>query len=90
MFGLHHWHRHARTATTVGRTASTVESELALRLTREFREMPGLCLTLAQAARLCSADQVVTGRALEALVHGGVLWRDRRLYRAARAHRWCA
>jgi hypothetical protein len=52
--------------------------------------MPGLCLTLAQAARLCSADEVLTARVLESLVRTGMLWRDRRLYRAVYVQHKCA
>ena len=43
------------------------------RIEAEFREMPGLSLTLPQAARLFSLDLLECERALQALVRGGTL-----------------
>jgi hypothetical protein len=39
------------------------------RVRAEFTEMPGLHLTIRQAARLCGLDQAVCDRAVETLVH---------------------
>ena len=39
------------------------------RVRAEFIEMPGLRLTIRQAARLCGLDQAVCDRAVETLVH---------------------
>lgn len=46
---------------------------LQMRVSAEFREMPGLTLTLPQAARLFSIDAARCERVLGALVEGGVL-----------------
>ena len=48
---------------------------LTLLLRGMYREMPGLKLTVPQAARLCSADASECERALERLVHDGELRR---------------
>ena len=47
--------------------------ELLVRITAEFAEMPGLILTLAQAARLFSMDRARCERILGSLVRRGVL-----------------
>ena len=44
----------------------------------EYREMPGLSVTEAQAQRLWALDRTTCRRALDALVHRGVLRRTRR------------
>lgn len=41
----------------------------------EYREFPGMSLTLAQARRLCGAEQWICGFALEALMEAGFLQR---------------
>jgi DNA-binding IclR family transcriptional regulator len=46
---------------------------LRARVSAEFREMPGLVLTLAQAARLFSLDASRCERVLDSLVDCGVL-----------------
>jgi hypothetical protein len=48
---------------------------IAERIRGEFREMPGLTLTLAQAVRLCSLDAAACGAALFRLVEDGFLRR---------------
>jgi hypothetical protein len=45
------------------------------RLRAEFLEMPGLRLTVAQAARLCSIEATICQAALNALVEAGFLRR---------------
>jgi len=50
---------------------------LIARLRAEFREMPGLQLTSAQAARLFGLDASVCDRLLESLVQEGVIGRRR-------------
>lgn len=47
--------------------------DLIRRLRKEFREMPGLRLTEAQVARLCTADAFTSASALRALVSSGFL-----------------
>lgn len=44
----------------------------------EYREMPGLSVTEAQAQRLWGLDNTTCKRALDTLVQRGVLWRTRR------------
>jgi hypothetical protein len=66
------------------------EDELHLRVTAEFLEMPGLSLTLPQAARLFSLDPVRCERVLVALVERGILATDGRAFARADAGRRCA
>jgi hypothetical protein len=56
----------------------------------EFREMPGLNLTLAQAARLFSLERVHCERVLDALVVSGVLATDGVGFARADSGRRCA
>jgi DNA-binding IclR family transcriptional regulator len=46
------------------------------RVRREFRDMPGLMLTLAQAGRLWSLDTHTCNEVLAQLVEAGFLGRD--------------
>ena len=46
---------------------------LANRIRAEYREMPGLCLTVAQACRLWQMDATTCTIVLETLVEEGVL-----------------
>ena len=55
---------------------SPVEFDLCARVWAEFREMPGLNLTLPQAARLLSRDHARCAGVLDALVLSGVLATD--------------
>ena len=50
-------------------------SLIAERIRGEFREMPGLVLTAAQACRLWSLDVSTCHSALTQLVDAGFLWR---------------
>jgi hypothetical protein len=58
-----------------GRPPATLpdEERLCSRIRAEFREMPGLTLTLAQAARLFSVDRARCERVLTVLVQQGHL-----------------
>ena len=47
------------------------------RVLGEYREMPGLCLTLPQAARLWQIDARACESLLDALVEQGILKRTR-------------
>jgi hypothetical protein len=52
-------------STHAGRSAPAVESTLAsllLRIRSEYEDMPGLCLTLRQAARLWNLEPAVCER----------------------------
>lgn len=52
------------------------EQDLCTRVTAEFREMPGLKLTVPQASRLFSIEPKQCERVLGALVHAGHLAAD--------------
>jgi len=56
------------------------ERELCVRLESEFREMPGLMLTLPEAARLFSLDAALCERVLQMLVHAGYLTTNGRAF----------
>ena len=62
------------------RYPATPETELAHEVCDEYREMPGLCLTLAQACRLWTVPPPVAQRVLDNLVAGHVLRRSGDLY----------
>lgn len=55
------------------RSAST--TSITERVRGEFREMPGLTLTVAQAGRLWSLDAPTCNRVLDGLVEAGFLCR---------------
>jgi hypothetical protein len=55
------------------RRAHAPRKSLVHRICSEFNEMPGLCLTTAQASRLFSLEQEVCARVFSELVEGGVL-----------------
>jgi hypothetical protein len=50
-----------------------MDQNLALRIRSEYAEMPGMCLTLAQACRLWQADPEECARVLDTLVREGLL-----------------
>ena len=68
-------------------TDNTLEGDLRTRVSCEFLEMPGLRLTVAQAARLFSLDRERCRRLLESLVQNGVLTTDGTVYQVAGAGR---
>jgi len=54
-------------------------SQLARRIRSEYREMPGMTLTLAQARRLWHLDETICEQIFEALLKSGFLhrtWRN--------------
>lgn len=57
-------------------TACGEEYALCARVQAEFREMPGLRLTLPQASRLFSIEPARCEQVLGALVHAGCLATD--------------
>ena len=65
-------------------------AELKARARSEFLEMPGLRLTVPQAARLCAASGDDCRRVLEELVADGFLCRAADCYRRADSGRRCA
>ena len=62
----------------------SIDARLVDRVLGEYREMPGLALTIEQARRLWGCDAVTCQRIVDVLVERHVLrWsRDRRLIRA--------
>ena len=62
----------------------SIEARLVARVLGEYREMPGLALTIEQARRLWGCDAVTCQRIVDLLVERHVLrWSDdRRLIRA--------
>jgi hypothetical protein len=54
--------------------------DLVALIKSEYLEMPGLCLTLPQAARLWNTDQRECFSAFESLVREGFLYRSRDMY----------
>ena len=63
------------------------EARLCTRIHGEFREMPGLTLTLPQAARLFSLDVVRCEQVLGALVDEGHLTTNGRTFASAQRGR---
>lgn len=66
------------------------EHDLCARVWSEYREMPGLNLTLAQAARLFSLDRSRCADVLDALVERGMLATNGSAYGRADSGRRCA
>jgi hypothetical protein len=70
-------------------TAHLEEHDLCTRVQAEFREMPGLRLTLPQASRLFSIEPTRCERVLGALVHAGHLATDGNAFASPRGgRRW--
>jgi hypothetical protein len=71
-----------RTATPGSSNGSNRADDQALctRVSAEFREMPGLTITVAQAARLFNVDRPRCARVLGSLVDRGVLVTDGQLF----------
>ena len=51
----------------------SVDATLIDRIHGEYREMPGLALTIDQAQRLCGCDAAMARRVIDVLVARGVL-----------------
>jgi hypothetical protein len=66
------------------------EGDLRRRVRAEFNEMPGLRLTVRQAARLFGIERVKCERVLQTLVSAGVLATDGSTFTRAGAGRNCA
>jgi hypothetical protein len=69
-----------RLSTTVS-TRPSGAATVRERVRAEYEEMPGLCLTLAQAARFWQLDHASCQAALESLVRDGYLVKGRNGYR---------
>ena len=81
---------HPMPASRAMSSKSPVEHDLCARVWAEFREMPGLNLTLPQAARLFSLDCAHCARVLDALVLSGALATDGVGFARADSGRRCA
>jgi hypothetical protein len=57
-----------------------IDEGLCRRICAEYRELPGLQLTVAQASRLWNTDISIARQALDALVDRACLHRDGSLY----------
>jgi hypothetical protein len=66
------------TETTRAPDLAQTDGALHARIRAEYLEMPGMCLTLPQAARLFNLELTRCARVLEALVTDGVLWTNGR------------
>ena len=66
------------------------EPQLYVRIQAEYREMPGLTLTLPQAARLFNLEPARCERLLDTLVHASLLVRYGGMYARADCGRRCA
>ena len=65
------------------------DADLQTRVRAEFREMPGLKLTLPQAARLFNLERARCERVMGALVDGGALASDGTAYlRSGDGRQW--
>jgi hypothetical protein len=69
----------------LGPTRSRLDEQLfCARVSAQFREMPGLTLTVSQAVRLFEMDRARCERALSSLVERGDLITDGREFSSAR------
>ena len=75
--------RQAMNASTLPHT----DRALHTRIRGEYHEMPGLRLTLAQAARLFNLERQHCAHVLDALVTDGALWTNGREFLGSNAGR---
>jgi hypothetical protein len=68
----------------------TIDRALHARIRAEYHEMPGMRLTVAQAARLFDLEPARCAHVLQTLVSEGVLWTNGREFLAPNAGRQCA
>ena len=76
---------------TTPRAHGLTQTDRALRerVRGEYLEMPGLRLTLAQAARLFDLELRLCSRVLETLVADGILWTNGREFLGNNVGRRC-
>ena len=67
-----------------------IDDELSARVQGEYREMPGLQLTLPQASRLWNTTVTVSQQVLDALVETAFLRRSGAHYVRADSGKFCA
>lgn len=71
-------------------TDSHADRTIRARIYAEYHEMPGLRLTVSQAARLFNVELAQCARLLDALVESGALWTNGREFLASNVGRRCA
>jgi DNA-binding IclR family transcriptional regulator len=67
-----------------------VDRTIGARICAEYHEMPGLRLTVSQAARLFNLELAECARLLNALVENGLLWTNGREFLGPNVGRRCA
>lgn len=72
------------------RGPAQTDRDVLTRIRAEYREMPGMRLTLPQAARLFNLELVPCEQVLDALVMDGALWTNGREFLGSKAGRRCA
>jgi hypothetical protein len=68
---------------TVGPGGADSDSDLLVRLSAEFHEMPDLVITVGEASRLFAVERSLCRRILDTLVTRGVLATDGRVFTRA-------
>lgn len=68
----------------------TTDRTLHARIRAEYHEMPGMRLTVRQAARLFNLEPARCERVLHTLVADGALWTNGREFLAPNVGRQCA
>ena len=71
-------------------TDTLTDRVIVTRIRAEYREMPGLRLTVSQAARLFNLELSYCERLLKGLVKAGALWTNGREFLAQNVGRRCA
>lgn len=80
------------TITMAGLCGRLVEDDrqVRARIRAEYQEMPGMSLTLGQAARLFDVELTHCARVLDTLVTEGALWTNGHEFLGRNAGRHCA
>jgi hypothetical protein len=68
-------------------TDTSADHAIRARIRAEFHEMPGLRLTVSQAARLFNLEVAYCARVLDGLVRNGALWTNGREFLGPNAGR---
>lgn len=71
-------------------TDTLPDRAIGARIRAEYLEMPGLRLTVSQAARLFNLEPAYCARLLDALVKAGALWTNGREFLSTNVGRGCA
>lgn len=77
-----------QTTRALGRVVED-DRRVHVRIQAEYQEMPGLSLTLPQAARLFNLERAHCARVLDALVTDGALWTNGREFLGCNVGRRC-